>query len=195
VFAEIIAAAADSEQSNHTHLRWERQFGYAAAQNQGICSQVPSRGRPAAGRRRSGPGRSEPGRAPPGVSDIQRGRPVPVLRHFGSATSRTRTPDATAAFEDTQGPGPRSRCLPAACPRCQRGAPNRTNDVDPDQRRRTLNSAGAMPLTEPFIKGSQMRAPHDPGLADFNGARLAMPGRRVGDFQLATLFSEAMELN
>jgi hypothetical protein len=33
VFAEIIAAAADYEQSNCTHLRWERQSGYAAAQN------------------------------------------------------------------------------------------------------------------------------------------------------------------
>jgi hypothetical protein len=33
VFAEIIAAAADYEQSNRTHLRWERQFGYTAAQN------------------------------------------------------------------------------------------------------------------------------------------------------------------
>jgi hypothetical protein len=33
VFAEIIAAAARYEQSNRTHLRWERQFDYAAAQN------------------------------------------------------------------------------------------------------------------------------------------------------------------
>jgi hypothetical protein len=33
VFAEIIAAAADYEQSNRTDPRWERQFGYAAAQN------------------------------------------------------------------------------------------------------------------------------------------------------------------
>jgi transposase len=31
----------------------------------------------------------------PGASVIQRGRPVPGHRHFGSATSRTRTPDAT----------------------------------------------------------------------------------------------------
>jgi hypothetical protein len=52
VFAEIIAAAADCEQSNRTHLmpRWERQFGYAAAQNWGICSQVPCRGRPSVNR-------------------------------------------------------------------------------------------------------------------------------------------------
>ena len=36
--------------------------------------------------------------------------------------------------------------------------PNRANDVDTDHRRRTLNSAGAMPLTEPFIEGSNERA-------------------------------------
>ena len=28
--------------------------------------------------------------------------------------------------------------------------------------------------------GGQMRAPHGPGLAIFNGVGLAMPGRRVG---------------
>jgi hypothetical protein len=45
--AEIIAAAAGYEQSNRAHLtpRQQRQFGYAAAQNRGICSQVPRRGR------------------------------------------------------------------------------------------------------------------------------------------------------
>jgi len=50
MFAKIIAAAADYEQSNRTHLRWERQFGYAAAQNWGICAQVPCRGRPSVNR-------------------------------------------------------------------------------------------------------------------------------------------------
>ena len=50
--------------------------------------------------------------------------------------------------------GPRSRCNPAARPRCQRAAPHRTNNVDTDQRGHTLNSAGAMPLTDPFIEGS-----------------------------------------
>ena len=64
-----------------------------------------------------GPGRSEPGRAPRGVSDIQRGRPVPGHRHFGSATSRTRTPDATATTASATAHGPRSRCHPAARPR------------------------------------------------------------------------------
>ena len=36
-----------------------------------------------------------PGRALRGVSRIQRGRPAPAHRHFGSATSRTRETDAT----------------------------------------------------------------------------------------------------
>ena len=36
-----------------------------------------------------------PGRALRGDSRIQRGRPAPAHRHFGSATSRTRTTDAT----------------------------------------------------------------------------------------------------
>ena len=37
------------------------------------------------------------GRALRGVSRIQRGRPAPAHRHFGSATSRTRETDATTA--------------------------------------------------------------------------------------------------
>ena len=37
------------------------------------------------------------GRALRGVSRIQRGRPAPAHRHFGSATSRTRSTDATTA--------------------------------------------------------------------------------------------------
>ena len=75
------------------------------------------RGLPAAGRRRCRPGRSEPGRAPRGVSRIQRGLPVPGHRPFGSATSRTRTPDATATTPGSTAHGPRSRCHPAARPR------------------------------------------------------------------------------
>ena len=47
----------------------------------------------AARRRREG----GPGRALRGVSRIQRGRLAPAHRHFGSATSRTRTHDATPA--------------------------------------------------------------------------------------------------
>jgi hypothetical protein len=114
------------------------------------------RGLPATRRRRPRPARNEPGRAPRGVLDIQRGRPFPGHRHFGSATSRTRTPDATATPARTTPHGPRSRHTPAARPRCQRGAPHRTNDVDTDQRRRTLNNGGGMPLTNPFIEGSHV---------------------------------------
>jgi hypothetical protein len=52
VFAEITAAAAGYGQSARTHLtpRQQRQLGCAAAQNRGICSQVPCRGRPSANR-------------------------------------------------------------------------------------------------------------------------------------------------
>ena len=52
---------------------------------------------PARRRRRRPPGatRRGPGRALRGVSRIQRGRLTPAHRHFGSATSRTRTNDAT----------------------------------------------------------------------------------------------------
>ena len=45
----------------------------------------------------TGPRGRGPGRALRGVSRIQRGRPAPAHRHFGSATSRTRDNDATTA--------------------------------------------------------------------------------------------------
>ena len=55
------------------------------------------------------------GRAPRGVSHIQRGRLTPAHRHFGSATSRTRTNDATRADrpapEDPPSKTPRTRLL------------------------------------------------------------------------------------
>ena len=47
--------------------------------------------------------------------------------------------------------------LPGYAAAREGSAPNRTNDVDTDQRRRTLNSAGAVPLTVPFIEGSHER--------------------------------------
>ena len=40
-----------------------------------------------------------PGRAPRGDTSVQRGRLPPAPRHFGSATSRTRTNDATRAHK------------------------------------------------------------------------------------------------
>jgi hypothetical protein len=43
-------------------------------------------------------------------------------------------------------------------PRCQRGAPHRTNDVDTDKRRRTLEGVPApYPLTFGVIEGSHER--------------------------------------
>src|SRR4051794_34252647 len=46
-----------------------------------------------------------------GVSYIQRGRPAPAHRHFGSATPRTRKPDATT---DLANPKDRSQGDPRA---------------------------------------------------------------------------------
>ena len=48
------------------------------------------------------------GRAPRGVSCIQRGRLTPAHRHFGSATSRTRTNDATRVHTDTEDHDPQT---------------------------------------------------------------------------------------
>ena len=89
-----------------------------------------------------------PGRALRGDSAVQRGRPSPGHRHFGPATSRTRTHHATPAASRPDNPrGPRSCHNTTARQRCQRGAPYWTNDVDTDQRRRTLDSAGTAHLT------------------------------------------------
>jgi hypothetical protein len=52
------------------------------------------------------------GRAPRGVPGIQRGWPVPGHQHFGSATSRTRAPDATATPQ-----GPKAMAPAAAATR------------------------------------------------------------------------------
>ena len=75
------------------------------------------------------PGRSEPGRAPRGVSSIQRGRPVPGHRHFGSATSRTRTPDATATTAKHHSPWPPQPLPPGGAPEVS------TWSAPPDERR------------------------------------------------------------
>jgi hypothetical protein len=105
-----------------------------------------------------------PGRALRGDSVVQRGRPSPGHRHFGPATSRTRTHDATPATGEEDTPrGPRRRPAPPARRRCQRGAPRRTNDVDTGQRRRTLEIAWAARLTstrhrrEPRADGPSVR--------------------------------------
>src|SRR5262245_39069990 len=50
-----------------------------------------------------------PGRALRGVSRIQRGRLSPAHRHFGSATSRTRSSDATDVPATPEGRHPHSR--------------------------------------------------------------------------------------
>jgi hypothetical protein len=61
---------------------------------------APRRHQDDAGRTREGGS----GRALRGVSRIQRGRPAPAHRHFGSGTSRTRTTDATTAHRAQEDP-------------------------------------------------------------------------------------------
>ena len=89
-----------------------------------------------------------PGRALRGVSRIQRGRPAPAHRHFGSATSRTRTDDATRRHDPCEPPPGLGSPATAPTRRSrQGGAPHRTNDLDGDKRRRTLKGAESGPLT------------------------------------------------
>jgi Transposase IS116/IS110/IS902 family len=93
--------------------------------------------------------------------------PLPPARH-----RRRRPPGRTAGPRggtivqpgrpgDPRGPG--SCHITTARRRCQRGAPYWTNDVDTDQRRRTLDSFGTAHLTNPFIEGSHERIrPQEP---------------------------------
>ena len=79
---------------------------------------------PARHRRRSRSRRGHEGgsgRAPRGVSCIQRGRLTPAHRHFGSATSRTRTTDATPDGSAPEDP-PRSDRLTTEGSRCDAGS-------------------------------------------------------------------------
>jgi hypothetical protein len=68
--------------------------------------------------------------------------------HFGSATSRTRTHDVTREHDPCE-PPPGAGSPPHASTRRSRqgGAPHRTNDLDGDKRRRTLQRADPGPLT------------------------------------------------
>ena len=97
---------------------------------------------------RSARGWNGPGRALRGDSDIQRGRPAPAHRHFGSATSRTRTHDATGRHGACAPPCGLGSPDRASTRRSRQGAaPHRTNDLDGDKRRCTLQSADPDPLT------------------------------------------------
>jgi transposase len=94
------------------------------------------RGLPAAARRQPAQrpsGRGGPGRAQRGDTHIQRGRPDPAHRHFGSATTRARTTDATRPTTD-----------PTPLP----GLPRSTTPPAPEAR----------PLTAPVREGSHERA-------------------------------------
>jgi hypothetical protein len=80
------------------------------------------------------PGRGGPGRATGGDYTLQRGRPNPHSRHFGQATARTRTRNATGRPGRSRTPTGLGSCHQALTrPRRQRGAPHRTNDIDADQ--------------------------------------------------------------
>ena len=75
------------------------------------------------------------GRAPRGVTQIQRGRLPPAHRHFGSATSRTRTSDATRAESHAEDPDTETpRTGPLTSEGCRRDAPSRrrAKDAGPD---------------------------------------------------------------
>jgi predicted flap endonuclease-1-like 5' DNA nuclease len=76
--------------------------GDPLSQAQDLRRHLPTAPRRRPERRRAGSW-SGPGRALRGDSSIQRGRPTPAHRHFGSATSRTRTKDATPDRLTTEG--------------------------------------------------------------------------------------------
>ncbi len=143
-------------------------------------------------RRRCPPGHitaDGPGRALRGGSVIQRGRPSPGHRHFGPATSRARTPDATPTADSPEDPrGPHSCHITTARQRCQRGAPHWTNDVDTDQHRRTLDSSGdpgTAHLTNSVIEGSHERKAQSDRDHDLSGQlrqERAQNGRAFGSF-------------
>jgi hypothetical protein len=80
--------------------RQETHGSHALPQTPNLRRHLP----PAARRRRTTWCR--PGRAVRGDSRIQRGRPTPAHRHFGSATSRTREPDATTDPHTPKEPEP-----------------------------------------------------------------------------------------
>jgi hypothetical protein len=104
-----------------------------------VRRRVPTTGRRPAGthRRRRSDG---PGSAPRGDNHIQRGRPNPARRHFGSATTRTRHTDATRASTRREDQSGIHRLLTAPTrPNRRRAAPHPTNDTDTHQRRRTIH--------------------------------------------------------
>ena len=124
------------------------------------------RGLPPARRRRrpqrpdTRPWRGGPGRALGGVFEIQRGRPAhPGHRLFGSATSRTRNTDATPGRTRCEPPRGLGSSAPAPTRQSRQGAaPHRTNDLDGDKRRRTLQKADTAPLTQRGTRSGRMAA-------------------------------------
>ena len=103
------------DESDPPRHRWPRLLPTQASRGQEATRSSPMsqaqdlrRDLPPARRRRSTrccrrSGWHGSGRAPQGVSRIQRGRPSPAHRHFGSATSRTRDQDARPNRLTTEG--------------------------------------------------------------------------------------------
>jgi hypothetical protein len=148
------------------------------------CLKAPGLRRPlstAPHRRSCGGGGRGSGRAPRGVTSIQRGRLTPAHRHFGSATSRTRTRDATCAHlceEDRDVEAPRNSLLtsegcqivaPGAKPREARRTPGIGtvgSVVTSSGRRAQGYSPGRGRPCRPLASGAMLRwqrPPHGPG--------------------------------
>ena len=97
--------------------------------------------------------RRGPGTALRGVTAIQRGRPDPARRHFSHNPNphprrylRPLPPDSPT--------GPGTRAERADAPEASTWSAHRTNDVDADQRRRTLEDLpDRTPLTDAAIEG------------------------------------------
>ena len=122
-----------------------------------------------------------PGRALRGVSRIQRGRLPPAHRHFGSATSRTRTHDATRRHGPCEPPPGLGSPASAPTRRSRQGAaPHRTNDLDGDQRRRTLQRADAGTLTTEGSRKDTWVAARQGGAGRLRNQE-GQPGPDLGD--------------
>jgi hypothetical protein len=122
------------------------------------------------------------GRAPRGVSCIQRGRLTPAHRHFGSATSRTRTNDATRVHTDTEDHDPqtpRTRLLTTEGSRRDAGSAVRllmcplvaATGVDPE----------LSPRTERLRQASGQRPPPGPAPQWPRGASDLWDGHATAD--------------
>jgi len=109
--------------------------------------------------------RQAPGRALRGGSVIQRGRPSPGHRHFGPATSRTRTRDPTPAASSAGNPSAPAQLPPhAGAPEAStcsaRSAPARGRTTLTPTSAGVTQQRGSVLLTSGVIEGSHVRKAH-----------------------------------